>query len=347
MRQIVEFLMNSDQMDIGLAIVDSEAKILFLNTTMNTWYTVTSGEEFPEHSALQSIVGQVLQDKKNYSGVLVQERLDGKVRSMITYVYPQLKGECFVLMADIQDFQQYVKIQCEKERRETIVHMAAGTANIILNPLTVIKGTLQLLEKSLKDHVSVLQFAASPPHQKLAGYFKLLDEQIQTIDKALQRFLLFGKPFEWKFVPISLLSFMQEWIPDIQVQALEKTVRFALEFPEQNGFVFGHPKLLRAALQEIINNALDASPPGSVLTLRINITDNHIHIIVRDQGAGIPEDLQSRIILPFITSKQDAIGFGLSFSQVMIEKMGGSLKSDSSDLGTNVIVQLPAFKGTV
>ncbi|MGC6588857.1 MULTISPECIES: hypothetical protein [Paenibacillus] len=50
-------------------------------------------------------------------------------------------------MADIQDFQQYVQIQCEKERRETIRHMAAGTANIILNPLTVIKGTPQLLEK--------------------------------------------------------------------------------------------------------------------------------------------------------------------------------------------------------
>ena len=66
---------------------------------------------------------------------------------MITYVYPQLKGECFVLMDDIQDFQQYVQIQCEKERRETIRHMAAGTANIILNPLTVIKGTPQLLEK--------------------------------------------------------------------------------------------------------------------------------------------------------------------------------------------------------
>ncbi len=170
-------------------------------------------------------------------------------------------------MADIQDFQQYVQIQCEKERRETIGHMAAGTANIILNPLAVIKGTLQLLEKSLKDHVSVLQFAASPPHQK------------------------------------------------------------------------------RAALQEIIDNALDASPPGSVLTLRTHITDNHIQIIVRDQGAGIPKDLQPRIITPFVTSKPDAIGFGLSFSYAMIEKMGGTLNIESSDAGTSVIVQLPASTG--
>jgi len=53
-------------------------------------------------------------------------------------------------IADIQDFQQYVQLQCERERMETIGHMAAGTANIILNPLAVIKGTLQLLEKSLK-----------------------------------------------------------------------------------------------------------------------------------------------------------------------------------------------------
>ncbi|MEC0244534.1 ATP-binding protein [Paenibacillus chitinolyticus] len=346
MKQIVEFLMNSDQMDIGLAVVDSEARILWLNTTMNRWYSVTPKEEFPAHSAIQAIVGQVLQDKKNYPGVLVQEKLDGKVRSMIAYVYPQLKGECFVLMADIQDFQQYVQLQCEKERRETIGHMAAGTANIILNPLAVIKGTLQLLEKNLKNHVSVLQFAASPPHQKMAGYFKLLDEQVQTLDKALQRFLLFGKPSEWKFAPVSVLSFLQEWVPDIQVQALEKTVRFALEYPERNGFVFGHPKLLRAALQEIIDNALDASPPGSVLTLRTHITDNHIQIIVRDQGAGIPKDLQPRIITPFVTSKPDAIGFGLSFSYAMIEKMGGTLNIDSSDAGTSVIVQLPTFTGT-
>ena len=44
--------------------------------------SITPAEEFSEHSALQSIVGEVWQDKKNYSGVLVQERLDGKVRSM-------------------------------------------------------------------------------------------------------------------------------------------------------------------------------------------------------------------------------------------------------------------------
>jgi Signal transduction histidine kinase len=346
MRQIVEFLMNSDQMDIGLAVVDSQAKIICLNATMSTWYSVTPGEEFPENSALQSVLGQVLQEKKKYSGVSVQENVDGQVRFMIAYVFPQQKGECLVLMADIQAFQQYVQLQCEKERRETIGDMAAGTANIILNPLAVIKGTLQLLEKSLKDHVSVSQFVASPLHQKMVGYFKLLDEQVQTIDKSLQRFLLFGKRSEWKFSSISVLSFLQEWVPDLQVQALEKTVRFALEYPERNGFVLGHPKLLRAALQEIIDNALDVSPPGSVLTLRINITDNYIHIIVRDQGAGIPKDLQSRIILPFVTSKPDAIGFGLSFSNAMIEKMGGTLNIDSSDAGTSVIVQLPAFTGT-
>ncbi|WP_254611149.1 hypothetical protein [Paenibacillus sp. JMULE4] len=174
----------------------------------------------------------------------MQEGFDGQVRSMIAYVYPQQKSECFVLLADIGDFQQYVQLQWERERMETIGHMAAGTANIILNPLAVIKGTLQLLEKSLKDHVSYLEFAASPLHQKMAGYFKLLDDQIQTIDNSLQRFLLFGKPSELKFVPVSVISFMQEWIPGIQIQALDKKVRLALEYPEQNGFVLGHPKLL-------------------------------------------------------------------------------------------------------
>lgn len=54
MKQIVEFLMNSDQMDIGLAVVDSEARILWLNTTMNRWYSVTPKEEFPAHSAARN-----------------------------------------------------------------------------------------------------------------------------------------------------------------------------------------------------------------------------------------------------------------------------------------------------
>jgi len=96
-KQTVEFLMNSNQVDIGLAVVDSKAKILFLNATMSTWYSVTLGEGFPEHSALRSILGQVLQEKKNYSGVPVQEGFDGQGRSMIAYVYPQQKSECLVL----------------------------------------------------------------------------------------------------------------------------------------------------------------------------------------------------------------------------------------------------------
>lgn len=347
MKQTIEFLMQSDQMDIGVAVIDFKSTILLVNAKMKTWYSVAQGETFPGNTTLMSILVQALQEKKGCSGVPLQESLNGELRPMIAYVYPQQKNEWLILLADIQVFQEHVQSRSEKERMNTIGDMAAGTANAILNPLAVIKGTLQLLEKSLRDQVYFLDFPAHPLNQKVAAYFKLLDDSIKEIDGSLQRFLLFGKPSELKFVPISIIPFIHEWFPVLQSQALDKQIRLALEYPDRNGLVLGHPKSMCEALQAIIDNAFDVSPPGAVVSIRIDITETQVQFHVRDQGSGIPKELQSQVVMPFVTSKPDALGFGLSFSQFIIRNMGGTLEIDSSDRGTNIIIQLPIFKGTV
>lgn len=128
----------------------------------------------------------------------------------------------------------------------------------------------------------------------------------------------------------------------------EKNSTFRSEISRAKRFVFGYLKLLRVALQEIIDNTLDASPPRFCLNASYaQCRQTYPNHCSRSRCRN-SKNLRLQIIKPFVTSKPDAIGFGFSFSNAMIEKKGETMNIESLDAGTSVIVivQLPASTGT-
>lgn len=349
MKQVIDFLLYSDHIDIGFIIMDASGKVRYANAKMKTWYPLTEGQSVPEDTLFRLIVAQGLEHNREWSGIPFQEIYNGQALSLVSYGYLQMQHNedpdpvWMVLLADIHALQPYLETRIAKERMDTIGNMAAGTANAILNPLAVIKGTLQLMGKSLKEQLAFWDAPTHPLYSKFTGYFQLLDDQIKAIDGSLQRFLLFGKKSELKYVPISVLQFLQELQLVLQTKALERQIRLAFEYPHRTAMVLGHPKSMREALLAVIDNAFEASPAGEVVSIRTSVTVTHVQFIIRDEGSGIPKEMQNQVLLPFVTDKADALGFGLSFSQFVVNKMGGALKIDSRDRGTTVTIQFPVF----
>jgi two-component system sensor histidine kinase RegB len=103
-------------------------------------------------------------------------------------------------------------------------------------------------------------------------------------------------------------------------------------------------RAVQQAVNILVDNALDASPPGKVVTLSIGSRDGRVVFEVRDQGSGMSADVIRRAGEPFFTTKPpgEGMGLGLFLARLVAEKLGGSLKLDSQPgRGTRAILELP------
>jgi signal transduction histidine kinase len=126
----------------------------------------------------------------------------------------------------------------------------------------------------------------------------------------------------------------------------KKDVKLDLDVHPSSAVVTMPEGLLRQVLYNIIQNAIDASPIGSLVEIAIKIVDNVLTITVSDHGSGIPDELLSQVFEPFFSTKGDiaagGMGLGLSISKGIVEAFGGSLDFRSEkDKGTVFIIEMP------
>ena len=99
---------------------------------------------------------------------------------------------------------------------------------------------------------------------------------------------------------------------------------------------------LEQALDNLITNALDAMPRGGRLRLSVRPQNGHLLVTVADNGTGIAPDDLPRVFTPFHTTKRTGIGVGLPLARRTVERLGGSLRLESTPgAGTQAILTLP------
>lgn len=342
--EAMEFLRSSESHDIGIMILDETARVVFSNTKAKLLYTVTDGTKLPEGTNLYSSLKQCLEQKKTLSGLLLHEPGVEHLSSLSLYAYPLSNTSngplLLVIILDSNPLHQYFKSQAAYEKLNLIGKMGAATANVILNPLAVIKGTLQLMEQHFNTHTTTIGLSPSPVHEKMQRYFQMIQNEIKTIDKHIQRFILIGKPVEIRLNRIQILPFLDRVIPAVRMKALEKGLRFVCEYPASDGEILGHSIYLEDALHALLQNAMDATEVGGSVTFRTELTEKEARFLIIDHGHGIPPDIIPQIGDPFVTTKNEALGLGLSYSYQIIQKMGGTLKIHPLPAGTQVEVSL-------
>jgi signal transduction histidine kinase len=103
---------------------------------------------------------------------------------------------------------------------------------------------------------------------------------------------------------------------------------------------------LRQVVNNVVQNAIEASPEGGIVRIHAEVTGKTLVITVRDQGKGIPEDARLQIYEPFYTTKSSrqtgGLGLGLSIAKNLVEAMNGSLDFESTiGQGTTFTIMLP------
>ncbi|UTE77652.1 ATP-binding protein [Rossellomorea sp. KS-H15a] len=231
-----------------------------------------------------------------------------------------------IIGRDISQQKIAEEMLLRKEKLSVVGELAAGIAHEIRNPLTSIKGFIQLLEEN--EHVS-------------GHYLKVMSSEMDRINQIVGELLILSKPQMREFQSFDMSEVLRYVVKVMGHEALLKGITLNIKLPTSPILVFGDKNQCIQVFINIIKNAIESMDEGEI-DVDWKIRNESIHIIIEDEGTGIPPDRLKRLGEPFFTLKEKGMGLGLTISQKIIEDHKGSLQIDSEvNKGTRVEVTFP------
>jgi signal transduction histidine kinase len=182
--------------------------------------------------------------------------------------------------------------------------------------------------------------------QLVRSYMFQIEEQVTTLKKLVGQPLGLVRPSSKKKRE-QLVGLVDAAVRIHRKTIAAKQVRLVPEVPEELALEIHAGELLQV-LSNLIANSLDALPAGGSLRLRIHRASSEVHIVVADNGHGIPEEHSQSVFEPFFTTKHDqGTGLGLHISKKIVEGYKGRIKMRSSvrqgKSGTIFRISLPCL----
>ncbi|MCM3708231.1 MULTISPECIES: ATP-binding protein [Cytobacillus] len=232
------------------------------------------------------------------------------------------------IATDISDKKEEQENLLQKSEKLALLgQMAAGIAHEIRNPLTSIKGFVQLFKSSSKKD----------------EYFDIVLSELDRINGIVGEFLVLAKPAANIFEKEDLTKLINEVILLSNTQSILNNVEINVENNLHAPMVHCEKNQLKQVFLNIIKNAMEAMPGGGQLTIKVLKKNcNTVCIQFIDQGIGIPEDRISSLGEPFYTTKEKGTGLGLMICYKIIENHNGTLTIESKvGEGTKMEIELP------
>lgn len=209
---------------------------------------------------------------------------------------------------------------------------AAGIAHEIRNPLTTLKGFLQMMQaNSISAH-------------RAPYYYEIMTSEIERIELVLHKLLMLAKPKKEQYKPVLISTLIQEAIACSEEAANQHRVWITSEIQCCESAIMCDAPQIRQMFLSLIENAIESMPDGGTLTIRSRCSHQEVLICFHDEGLGIPSHILSRLGQPFYTTQTKGIGLGFMISQKIIETHMGAIRVLSEEnKGTTIEVRLPLY----
>ncbi len=217
------------------------------------------------------------------------------------------------------------------ERLAALGQLTAGLAHEIRNPLGTMKASAEmLLERLNKENEIALE---------LAGY---ISTEVDRANSLITRFLEFARPLQLRLAPTDLNVLTDSAIDQLARQTPSFAPRIHRNYDPGIPLVSADGELLERVIFNLINNAIQASPDGAIVTVKTLAAPGRVELAVIDRGAGIKPEHREQIFNPFFTTKPSGVGLGLAITAKIVDEHGGYINLESEPgRGSTFVVSLP------
>ncbi|WP_349408865.1 PAS domain S-box protein [Pseudalkalibacillus sp. SCS-8] len=232
------------------------------------------------------------------------------------------------ILRDITDEKRSEELLRRSEKLTVVGELAAAVAHEIRNPLTSIKGFIQMLENGV-------------PEKEL--YYQIVLSELDRIEQIISELLVLAKPQSICFQKKKIGNLITHVLKLLEGQANLHNIQFNMDLEAGSEMINCEENQLKQVFINLIKNAIEVMPNGGTITVTCKKAEkNNLLIRIVDEGPGIPKDRLSRLGEPFYTTKEKGTGLGLMVSFKIIKDHQGSMHFSSTvKKGTTVDVLLP------
>lgn len=232
--------------------------------------------------------------------------------------YPYDEGIC-CLSKNITEKKNFEKELKRLANLELIGHMAAGISHEIRNPMTTVRGFLQLL--TLED---------LGEHKK---YFKLMIDELDRANSIITKFLAMGNINKSDLKKSDLNALIYDVAPLLEIDTINQNKLISIQtaqIPE----LFLNTDEIKQLLINLCRNGLEAMEAGQTLSISTYQKGNDVVLEVRDQGKGIEKEILEKLGTPFYTTKDNGTGLGLGVSYGIAARHNAKIEIETGPQGT-------------
>ena len=223
----------------------------------------------------------------------------------------------------------------QAEKMALVGKLAAGMAHSIRNPLTSVKMRLFSLSRTLD--------LMDPQKED----FEVISDEIRHLDTIVENFLEFSRPPKLKMQMVSPSDVVDLAIKLLEHRLQSYDVQIKLQRRLTLPQIQADPEQLKEVLVNLVVNACEAMERGGLIVINEEKSfaeplGKVVVIRLTDNGPGIPESIQDKVLQPFFTTREEGTGLGLSIASRIVEQHGGWLDLTSKEgEGTSFVITLP------
>lgn len=231
-------------------------------------------------------------------------------------------------LCTVRDISELTHLKQELTRLDQlnlVGEMAASIGHEVRNPLTTVRGFLQLFSRKT-------EFASYKEH------FTLLIEELDRANGIISEFLSLAKNKPMKLEQHNLNGIITAISPLLRSNATMSNKCVEIELTSIPDLLLDEHEI-RQLILNLVRNGLESMPPDTTITIRTFNEDGYVVMAIEDMGSGIPPELIGKLGTPFFTTKDSGTGLGLAICYSIAARHKASIKVSTSPSGTTFFIK--------